>query len=136
MGQMTDHAKQTIVRAWIHDLYFGADFFPERRDFFQRLPIGPTGRRENTTMAHEEIAASRLSTPLLATRDRMAGNEINVFGQETLHAAHDLAFHAAHVADDAPRLELWKKGFGERNDRFHRRAHHQEIDAGRKFFAA
>jgi hypothetical protein len=42
----------------------------------------------------------------------MAGNEINVFGQETLHATHDLAFHATHVADNAPRLESWKKSFG------------------------
>ena len=63
MGQMTDHAKQTIVRAWIHDLDFGADFAPERRDFFQRLPIGPTGRRENTTMAHEEIRGEPLEHP-------------------------------------------------------------------------
>src|ERR1044071_9531390 len=87
-------------------------------------------------MVDEQVAARRLRAPLLAAGDRMTRNERDLSGQHALHAAHDVAFDAADIADDATRLEAGQKSFGQWNDGFNRRSHHQEIDSRRKFIIA
>src|SRR5262245_7501533 len=105
MRQVTDHAEQAVVNLWFHHFNIGADCAPQHRYFPKGAPVGFPGRRQDTAVAHEKVMAGRLSAPLLAAGDRVPGDEMNLSGKNSLHAADDLIFNAADVADDATRFE-------------------------------
>ena len=64
----------------------------------------PAGRQD-ATPADEQIFQRRVGAPLLAARDGMRADEMNIGRQQLVHSLDDFGFNAAHVANDATGLE-------------------------------
>src|SRR5215471_4207600 len=102
---MADDAEQAIMNLGRHDLHIGTDAAPQSRNLPKCSAVGFFRRRQHATMVYEEVRARRLGTPLFTAGNWMSGNKGNVFRQRSFHAAHDLTFDAADIADNTARLD-------------------------------
>ena len=83
---------------------------------------------DDVGFADKEILDGRIDAAFLAARHRMAGDVVDVFGQDVLEMLPDVAFRAAGVGEDGAGFKVRQDFLDHRHDLQDRRT--QEDDVG------